>query len=346
MKLSIILPVFNVEKYIRLCLESIYNQGLEDGLFEVLVVNDGCTDNSLNEISKIISEHSNIFVINEKNQGQSVARNNGIARAKGEYVLMIDPDDLLITKSLPQLLNLACSSSADLIVADFVEMNDSEIAKYDNLPLTESFETKEKTGIQMLLEELNPYECYIWRTLYRRDFLINNGIKFIPEAFSYEDIPFTHECYLKAKKCIRAYRLLNIYRRGHESATNNILYTPTKAKRFCIAISNTWQLAKNDRISQNIQSKIMDNVFVLFSILVSTIIHGMKDSSDREMILEFIKQQIPDMNFKNGFKQRLVSFLIYRFPRTYMAIRYMSGLIIDNHIRPFYYHRLKGILKR
>ena len=85
LQLSIIVPVYNVEKYIRPCIESIFRQGLDSNLFEVIVINDGTKDNSMEMITDIISQHSNITVINQDNQGLSVVRNNGIAAAKGEY---------------------------------------------------------------------------------------------------------------------------------------------------------------------------------------------------------------------------------------------------------------------
>ena len=88
MDLSIVVPVYNVEKYVRTCIESIFKQGLDEKCFEVIIVNDGSTDRSLEVITDIISQHSNIVVINQENQGLSVARNNGIAAAKGEYILM------------------------------------------------------------------------------------------------------------------------------------------------------------------------------------------------------------------------------------------------------------------
>lgn len=104
MDLSIIVPVFNVEKYIRTCIESIFLQGLNETFFEVIIVNDGSTDKSMEVIADIIKQHSNIVVINQENQGLSVARNNGTATAKGEYVLILNSDDMLIENSIFPLL--------------------------------------------------------------------------------------------------------------------------------------------------------------------------------------------------------------------------------------------------
>ena len=118
-QLSIIIPVYNVEKYIRSCLISIFNQGLDYEQFEVIIVNDGTTDGSLEVIKDIIDSHSNICVIEQTNQGMSIARNNGLRRAKGKYVMFVDSDDLLVEKSLPSLLEKTLESSVDMSIARF-----------------------------------------------------------------------------------------------------------------------------------------------------------------------------------------------------------------------------------
>ena len=122
-------------------------QGLDDEEFEIIIINDGTPDNSIGVIEDIINQHKNIKVINQENQGSSVARNNGIAAAKGEYMLMPDPDDLLIYNSLKPLLEKALETKADLVVADFLEMTTEEIQnlKMDNIILNEDH-TIEKSG--------------------------------------------------------------------------------------------------------------------------------------------------------------------------------------------------------
>ena len=85
-------------------MESIFKQGLDENDYEVIIVNDGTPDKSMEMISDIILQHNNIIVINQENQGLSVARNNGIAVAKGEYIFMPDSDDILIERRLQMLL--------------------------------------------------------------------------------------------------------------------------------------------------------------------------------------------------------------------------------------------------
>ena len=132
-KLSIIIPVYNVEKYILPCLESVFRQGLDDKCYEVIIVNDGTQDKSMEVINKIICSHDNIKIINQKNQGLSVARNNGIEASTGEYLMFIDSDDLLIENSIHTLLE-STLDKPDIIVAELLKMNDEDIQNYQKSP--------------------------------------------------------------------------------------------------------------------------------------------------------------------------------------------------------------------
>lgn len=340
MKLSIIVPVFNVEDYIRPCLESILRQGLDDDCYEIIIVNDGTQDKSMEIISDIIKTHHNIQIVEQKNQGLSVVRNNGIAMAKGEYILMPDSDDLLIDNSLSTLLEAALSTKADLVVADFVNMTDEEIEYSMTHPPQQKteFEYKEKTGEQLFLEDLDPYQCYVWRTLFRRDFIIENNLAFVPGIYI-QDVPFTHECYLKAKKCIRTSWLLNIYRRGHESATFS--FNLKKVKDFCTAIAKTWELTRLDGLSLKVQDKLQEDVYTSFSMMTWITVHKLKKMSERIEVIDFLRQQAPDLWFRNGLVRKLTSVLYRFFPHLFVHLRYLYAIVVENNIRPFINHRLR-----
>ena len=326
-QLSIIVPVYNVEPYIRSCMESIFRQGLDETCFEVIIVNDGSTDHSMEVIQDIISQHSNITVINQENLSLSVARNKGIAAAKGEYILMPDSDDLLVEYSLKPLLEKALETKADLVVADFLNMTDEEIEQNDIHLLQKSvFSSREKSGEELFLQDLNPYECYVWRTLYRRGFIIKNKLTFVPGIY-FQDVPFTHECYLKAGKCLRASWLLNIYRKGHESSTFS--FNKKKTKDFCIAIAKTWELTHLEGLSPQVQDKLKTDVYASFSMMIWITAHIIKNHSDRKEIIDFMRQLTPDLWFNKGIKQKIGS-LIYRYmPYWYFYLRYLRKNIIN-----------------
>ena len=134
MDLSIIVPVYNVEKYVRPCLESIYKQGIDESRYEVIIVNDGSTDKSMETIADIIQQHANITVINHpQNLSLSVARNTGIAAAKGEYILMPDSDDLLIENTLLPLIDKAVETKVDLVMADYLPIKSDDIPSFSGV---------------------------------------------------------------------------------------------------------------------------------------------------------------------------------------------------------------------
>ena len=335
-KLSIIVPVYNVEEYIRPCIESIFRQGLDDSDFEVIIVNDGTEDRSMEVIADIIGNHDNVTVINQENQGLSGARNNGIAAAKGDYILMPDSDDLLIGNSVPSLLKLALDTKADIVVANFLKMDNDEIANYKHHP-QENISTRELTGEQLFIEELNPRECYVWRSLFRKDFLTSNHISFYPRI-KFQDVPFTHECYLKAKKCIRTSQLLNIYRQRAGSAT--AYFNLYKSYDFGIAIVKTWQLASLCH-SPQLLKKFKNNMFTYLTLAIYLISQDECPFAEKKRTIRFLKELAPDMTFQENAKQRIYSFFFRHFPMLLVYLRYLYGKIIEDFIRPTYRQFIK-----
>ena len=336
MDLSIIIPIYNVEKYIRTCLESVFQQGLDESCFEVIIVNDGSTDRSMEMIADIIHQHENTMVINQENQGLSVTRNNGIKAAKGEYILMLDSDDLLIENSLKPLLEKAIKTKVDLVVADFLSMTDEEIQHNKIHPQQQTeFDYKEKTGEELFIQDLNPYQCYVWRTLFKREFLIENNLYFIPGIYI-QDVPFTHECYLKASKCLRTPWLFHLYRKGHESATFS--FNKKKVKDFCTAIAKTWELTNLDGLSSEAQNKLRDDIFISFSLMVRIAVYALKDASDRIEVVDFLKQQVPDLWFRNGIVQKSISYMYRYLPHSFIKLRFLYAIIVEKKFRTFINH--------
>lgn len=318
MNLSIIVPVYNVEKYIRSCMESIFRQGLSDDEFEVIVINDGTPDKSMDIIAEFVKTHTNIRVFNQTNQGLSIARNIGLNNAVGEYIAFLDSDDILIDNSLSLLLGKALNSKADLIVANYIEMN-SDIIPPTSIVNNENIIVNEKTGYELLLEELNPNDCHVWHTLYLKEFLVNNNISFIPRI-KYEDIPFTHDCYLKAKKCLRIQYPMYIYRLNNtNSITSN--FSKKSGMDLCIVINYLRELTKDTNYSPEVIKKIKQDAYATFSILTYCMVHDIHSQKDRLEVLRNIKHVIPNLKFTNGIKQIATSFLFNHFPYLYISIR-------------------------
>ena len=326
MDLSIIVPVYNVEKYIRTCIESIYKQGLDEECFEVIIVNDETPDRSMEMISDIIAAHQNIAVINQENQGLSVARNNGIKIAKGEYILMPDSDDLLIENSLKPLIKKALETKADLVVADFLTMTDEEIDDFYKKEFKQPDpQFKKVVGEQIYLDLLNPNHCFVWRTLYRREFLMTQGLIFYP-GVRYQDIPFTHECYLKANNCIRTNIHLNIYRKWPGSSTG--AYKFENSKHFITAIALTWKLRQIESLSSELLYKIEENVYISFRTIIYHTLHSIKDKKDRYALIDYINFQAPDLNFTHNIQQRLATFMVKNMPHLFINLYHQYAQIV------------------
>ena len=120
-KVSIIVPVYNVEKYLKRCLDSLVNQTLKD--IEIICVNDGSTDGSLAILNEYVRNDDRIVVINQENSGQSVARNRGIDVAKGEYLGFVDSDDWVSEDYFERLHNSAIQNNAEIAVGGIIRLH-------------------------------------------------------------------------------------------------------------------------------------------------------------------------------------------------------------------------------
>lgn len=337
LKLSIIVPVYNVESYIRDCLNSIFRQNLKEDEFEVIIINDGTEDNSMIVIADIISLHHNIIIVNQENQGSSVAWNKGIAIANGEYILFVDADDLLIERRLKLLLQKAIETKADIIVPEFIEIDDEDITESMVAFLTDHHHPlsfQETTGEEMLLMDLHPSECFVWRKLYKKEFLVQNHLSFVP-GIHFQDIPFTTECYIVAGKCFKASQLFYIYRKRIYPVTREF-----RVKKSCentIAIAKTWELIPRYQLIGAIKEKLQDNVFtnfVNFSIRVSRI---SKDFKEREFVFNRLRENAPDLYFSNNVMQKFVSYLFWHYPLFYNYVNFYYVRIYIDIIRNIYY---------
>lgn len=336
-KLSIVVAVYNVERYIRDCIESIYRQGLNDNDFEVILVNDGTEDNSMYVIKDEICLHNNVTIINQENSGSSVAWNNGIANAKGEYILIVDADDMLIEGKLKSLLEKAFETNADIVIADYVELDDGDFTQFNVSSLATGDTTisfQEKTGEELLLHDHDPSQCYVWRKLYKKQFLMDNHLSFI-SGIRFQDIPFTSECYILADKCVKASQPLYIYRKRNIKSSHNS--DIKKCHDNAIAIAKTWELISRYHLIGEIRVKLEDNIYINFTNFSRRVSHLIIDYKERECVFDHLRQMVPIFILGNSLKQRIVTNLFWHYPRCYNNMRFFYIRIIEDKI--LYYYR-------
>lgn len=165
-KFSIIIPVYNTEKYLSRCIESVLNQTYED--YELIIVNDGSTDNSKNIIKEYKEKYPNkIIQVNKKNGGLSDARNKGVKKAKGEYILFLDSDDSF-QPGLLKTLSTKTKDSPDLIRFQIKEVCNDKVCMYRELP----FETvKGDTAFKKIVKYhyVENACCYAYRTKFYKE---------------------------------------------------------------------------------------------------------------------------------------------------------------------------------
>ena len=317
-QLSIIIPVYNVENYIRECLDSIFRQGLADSDFEIILVNDGTPDNSIEVVSQMLSLHNNITILNQENKGVSTARNAGFNVSQGKYVYFMDSDDLLVDNALSILLPVATSFSKDILLADYCRFKDGD--DYTSLLHREQhYSGCLKSGEEAYLEDLNPYECYVWKMLIRRDFLNENDIYFKP--FGYEDILFCQECLIKADSVVKANYQLYLYRLRSNSFTSSMNLSKMLDLNSCL--SSLMRLNDTVNMSAVVKKRLKNNIHTSFSYGIWCITHNEDIYKVRRTIVSDLKTKIQPSQFMfyGSIKQLLVSVMFRFMPFFYMSLR-------------------------
>ena len=220
--LSIIIPVYNVEKYVRKTLESIFVSTLPKSELEVIVVNDGTKDNSMSIVNEFAAKFDNLKIINQENQGLSVARNTGLKAARGKYVWFVDSDDWIEYDSLPFLLKHLEHSDKDVLMFKIREYDEEgrillERFFHDNkneeqVSGTEVVLYKKKYGV-----DITPMQQYV----ISRDFLLSNKLFFVPGIY-HEDMEFAPRMLINAKKVAIIPKVIYCYlRRSNGSITTD-----------------------------------------------------------------------------------------------------------------------------
>ncbi len=216
--LSIIIPFYNVEKYIAQCLDSVFNQDIPEEEFEVICVNDVSPDNSRDIVREYQRKHANLILIeHDINKKLGGARNTGIRAAKGKYILFLDSDDMLKPNSLKQLVEEMDMYDDDYIHFNFINLfEDGSFGQ----ELFFNYGTQQTAGSELFFCETIPWQQQIsaCRRIYRKDFLLSNNLFFV-EDIMYEDNDFSMRVAAAANKCRHLDVSPYLYRQNQESVT-------------------------------------------------------------------------------------------------------------------------------
>jgi len=208
-KVSVIIPVYNSEQYLKQCLDSVVNQTLKD--IEIIVVNDGSTDNSSQISQEYVSKYKNIKLIDKQNEGCYKARNVGLEIATGEYITFVDSDDYIEHNMYEKMYKKAKSTNVDIICCRYGHYLKNKlklIANFDN-----SIKLLTKTDNKLIgAESVILDDSVIWNKIFKRQLLIEKRIKFHSDCYMADDAFFYIISILNAKSIVYISDILYIHR--------------------------------------------------------------------------------------------------------------------------------------
>lgn len=195
-KVSVVIPVYNVEKYLPACLDSVINQTMKE--IEIICINDGSTDDSLSILEYYKNIDGRVKIVSQENKGISAVRNVGISKSVGEYTIFVDSDDFLSPKVLEISYEDAKKNDADVVEFSVLRFNDGEdfLSGIDKIENGDLKIIKKEPNESPYMKNVNPYDkhflnyCTIWNKLWRTSFIKDNNLSFNEKINFNEDLLF------------------------------------------------------------------------------------------------------------------------------------------------------------
>lgn len=221
-EISVILPVYNSEKYLRECLDSLLNQTFKD--IEVLCIDDGSSDSSLEILKEYEKTDNRIVIINQENQGVAKTRNKALTLVNGEYVYFMDSDDTLDTNAFKKLHSNLKSNDSDFCIMKAIFVNGDEKYKFPAFDLDKEFSNVNFDRFTFTYGDVKSHvlnDLFApWLKMYKREFLVKGGFTF-PDIISYSDAPFHVKTMLNAERISFIPEYLYYYREIDDSLVHS-----------------------------------------------------------------------------------------------------------------------------
>lgn len=208
---SIILPVFNAERFLSQCLDSILRQTYQD--WELIAVDDGSKDGSIEILKSYEKRDNRIHIISKKNEGVSIARNIALKHAHGDYIYFVDSDDIVMPEGLMILVKAMESSKATFVKSDFLPIDEQGKQVFINKKqvIRRRYDGKVMDS-EKFFKKILMKEYFLWTCLFRKNIIVKNHIQFIPHCRLMEDAAFVADYLLYSDRnvyknaCIYGYR--------------------------------------------------------------------------------------------------------------------------------------------
>ena len=283
--LSIIIPAYNAANFIKQSLDSIFKQSTCENDFEVIIINDGSTDDTINVVSEYSKNHQNIHLYTQSNNGVSIARNTAIEVSHGKYIIFLDADDELYEYSLQQALEI-CKHNFDICICRSFYSSGKEVYTWDNLFV----ENITYSGIQLAQKSyIRGSAC---GAIFNKSFLLTNNIIFPKNVYNYEDTIFIIVSCVFAKTII--FKNLALYSILGNPNSASRSYSIERISRSFNALDYISSYIRDNRLRlSDLQNQVL--LFLKYNIISNIIYDSILTSGFRawKLIYKKIKEYLP-----------------------------------------------------
>lgn len=312
MKLSIIIPVYNVEPFISRCLDSCYNQNLPEDDYEIICVDDGSTDGSMAIVEKYACLHKNLVILHQANAGQSIARNQGLQIAQSDYIWFVDSDDWIQPNVLPYLLEHVYRDHLDTLCFTFQYAY--EDGRFSDGGFSMPSLNKAINGREFISNYSMP--AGPWSAIHRRAFLKEKNLRFI-EGIKREDEDYTIRAYCSAEKI----SYINIVAYNYFQRAGSTMKSPKSAKTaddLLVVADSLFDYAQSIKgVHKQAYLSILNHVSFAFSQSLAYCDIG-KSNLEKYKAKPYYPLNInPFLSKKNKWKYRLINYSIEFYLKLY-----------------------------
>lgn len=314
-KLSIIIPLYNVEKYIEKCIVSIAEQDIDPIDYEIIIVNDGSTDSSLKVVKNVSKNYHNIIIINQKNMGAGGARNTGVKAASGTYIWFIDADDFIAEKSISSMLTKAFDFDTDVLAFDFCRTNTKGELIDNWINFKFKFTKTILTGDEFY--SLNYEHNYIVLYFFKRELFINHDLSFKNNIYM-QDSEFLPRLLHKVNSVVFYDKVIYYYVNRDDSSMNNKINTVRLAY---------YQSIIKVSVYLNVFQKTISNNSLMYNALTKK-----QQRINRLLFRLFIVNDFDKKTLNKLIKQLKENKL---YPFKWVVDKSTSKILLYNFFRPF-----------
>ena len=306
--ISIIIPVYNVEKYLTDCLDSVINQTFKN--YEIICINDGSTDNSGEILKKYQNQYPQIKIIEQKNQGLAAARNQGLNNTKGNYFFFLDSDDYIHPQTLELLYYMIQKNNIDIVACSFEKTNKTyKESNFENIKITTNSKPKIiKNPLKEFTKLKSTLSPSVWTNLYKKEKF--GDIRFI-EGYVWEDVYYTLQCFDRINEIFYTDLKLYKYVQNQQSISLNAYST----KKIDSHIKNIYLINEyfrnKEKKVQNIKEKLIANS-------VRRVINDVTNSKNFELKV-YLKKELRKLR-----KKKLIGYKYLKLSKWLVLWRYLN----------------------